>query len=76
MRSKGRVVNITSTGGRVAMPAYGAYAGSKFALEAVSDSLRRELASQGVEVIVVNRAASRPTSRSAAPSPRTDSSPP
>ncbi|WP_246144745.1 SDR family NAD(P)-dependent oxidoreductase [Actinacidiphila oryziradicis] len=40
-------------GGRVAMHAYGAYAGSKFALEAVSDSLRRELASQGVEAIVV-----------------------
>jgi NAD(P)-dependent dehydrogenase (short-subunit alcohol dehydrogenase family) len=53
LRGKGRVVNISSVGGRVAMPTYGAYAGTKFALEAVSDSLRQELAPQGVKVIVV-----------------------
>jgi NAD(P)-dependent dehydrogenase (short-subunit alcohol dehydrogenase family) len=53
LRSRGRVVNISSVGGRVAMPTYGAYAGSKFALEAVSDALRRELAPQGVRVVVV-----------------------
>jgi NAD(P)-dependent dehydrogenase (short-subunit alcohol dehydrogenase family) len=50
---RGRVVNISSVGGRVAMAGYGAYAGSKFALEAVSDSLRRELAPHGVQVVVV-----------------------
>ena len=44
IRSKGRVVNISSVGGKVAMATYGPYAGTKFALEAVSDSLRRELA--------------------------------
>jgi NAD(P)-dependent dehydrogenase (short-subunit alcohol dehydrogenase family) len=53
LRSGGRVVNISSVGGKVAMPTYGAYAGSKFALEAVSDSLRRELAPHGVRVVVV-----------------------
>lgn len=53
LRSKGRVVNISSVGGRVAMPTYGPYAGTKFALEAVSDSLRRELAPSGVRVVVV-----------------------
>ncbi|WP_271189643.1 SDR family oxidoreductase [Dactylosporangium matsuzakiense] len=53
LRSRGRIVNISSLGGRVAMPAYGAYAGSKFALEAVSDALRQELAPHGVQVVVV-----------------------
>src|SRR5688500_8990215 len=41
--SSGRVVNISSVGGKVAMPTYGAYAGAKFAMEAMSDALRREL---------------------------------
>jgi NAD(P)-dependent dehydrogenase (short-subunit alcohol dehydrogenase family) len=58
-RSKGRVVNISSVGGRVAMPTYGPYAGTKFALEAVSDSLRRELAPSGVRVVVVEPGAVR-----------------
>ncbi|MGH2782780.1 MAG: SDR family oxidoreductase [Thermoleophilaceae bacterium] len=49
----GRIVNVTSIGGRVAMPLVGAYAASKFGLEAVSDSLRRELRSQGVDVVVI-----------------------
>ncbi|WP_106195600.1 SDR family NAD(P)-dependent oxidoreductase [Umezawaea tangerina] len=51
--SGGRVVNISSVGGKVAMATYGAYAGAKFALEAVSDSLRREVAPLGVHVVVV-----------------------
>ncbi|MCZ8380149.1 SDR family oxidoreductase [Mycobacterium sp. CPCC 205372] len=59
LRSKGRVVNISSVGGRVAMPTYGPYAGTKFALEAVSDSLRRELAPSGVRVVVVEPGAVR-----------------
>jgi NAD(P)-dependent dehydrogenase (short-subunit alcohol dehydrogenase family) len=53
IRSKGRVVNISSIGGKVAMATYGPYAGTKFALEAVSDSLRRELAPLGVRVVVI-----------------------
>ncbi|GLY07952.1 MULTISPECIES: SDR family NAD(P)-dependent oxidoreductase [Actinoplanes] len=53
LRSRGRVINISSIGGRAAMATYGAYAGAKFALEAVSDSLRREVAPLGVDVIVV-----------------------
>src|SRR5246127_479323 len=52
-RSGGTVINISSVGGRVALPTYGAYAGSKFALEAVSDSLRREVSGLGVKVVVV-----------------------
>jgi NAD(P)-dependent dehydrogenase (short-subunit alcohol dehydrogenase family) len=50
---RGRIVNVSSIGGRVALPLVGAYNASKFALEAISDSLRREVRSQGVDVIVV-----------------------
>jgi NAD(P)-dependent dehydrogenase (short-subunit alcohol dehydrogenase family) len=50
---RGRIVNVSSIGGRVALPLVGAYNASKFALEAVSDSLRRELRPQGVDVIVI-----------------------
>jgi NAD(P)-dependent dehydrogenase (short-subunit alcohol dehydrogenase family) len=53
IESRGTVVNITSVGGKVAMATYGPYAGSKFALEAVSDALRREVEPLGVKVIVV-----------------------
>ncbi|GAA4543251.1 SDR family oxidoreductase [Mycobacterium paraffinicum] len=53
LESKGTVVNISSVGGKVVLPTYGAYAGSKFALEAVSDALRREIGDLGVKVAVV-----------------------
>jgi len=46
-------------GGRIAMATYGPYAGTKFALEAVSDSLRRELAPRGVQVVVIEPGAVR-----------------
>jgi NAD(P)-dependent dehydrogenase (short-subunit alcohol dehydrogenase family) len=52
-RSSGTVVNISSIGGKVALPTYPAYAGSKFAMEALSDSLRREVSGSGVKVAVV-----------------------
>jgi NAD(P)-dependent dehydrogenase (short-subunit alcohol dehydrogenase family) len=51
--ARGRVVNVSSIGGRVALPLVAAYNASKFALEAISDSLRRELLPQGVDVIVI-----------------------
>jgi NAD(P)-dependent dehydrogenase (short-subunit alcohol dehydrogenase family) len=50
---RGRIVNVASIGGRVALPLVGAYNASKFALEGMSDALRRELLSQGVDVIVI-----------------------
>ena len=53
IKSRGTVVNISSVGGKVAMAAYGPYASTKFALEAVSDALRREVKPLGVKVIVV-----------------------
>jgi NAD(P)-dependent dehydrogenase (short-subunit alcohol dehydrogenase family) len=51
--AKGRIVNVSSIGGRIALPLAGPYAASKFALEAVSDSLRRELRHLGVDIVVV-----------------------
>ena len=50
---KGRIVMITSVGGRNANPFMGPYNASKFALEGLSESLRRELMIFGIDVIVV-----------------------
>ena len=52
-QARGRVVNVSSIGGRVALPLMSPYNASKFGLEAVSDSLRRELRDFGVSVSVV-----------------------
>lgn len=49
----GRIVNISSVGGKSAAPFLGAYSASKFALEGFSESLRRELMIYGIDVIVV-----------------------
>jgi hypothetical protein len=49
----GRIVNITSVGGRLAAPFIGDYAMSKHALEAFTDSLRRELMIYGIDVIAI-----------------------
>lgn len=53
IKSRGAIVNISSVGGKVAMATYGPYAGTKFALEAVSDALRREVGPLGVKIIVI-----------------------
>jgi NAD(P)-dependent dehydrogenase (short-subunit alcohol dehydrogenase family) len=52
-RARGRVVNMASVGGRVATPFMAAYHASKFGLEGLSDSLRRELAGVGVTVTAI-----------------------
>jgi Short-chain alcohol dehydrogenase of unknown specificity len=52
-KSKGTIINISSIGGKAAMAGYGPYASTKFALEGMSDSLRRELEPFGIKVIVV-----------------------
>ncbi|MGW4838024.1 SDR family oxidoreductase [Streptomyces globisporus] len=52
-RSRGRIVNVTSGLGSIALPYMGAYAAAQFAKEALTDVLRRELRSQGIGVSVV-----------------------
>ena len=49
----GRVINISSVGGKLGAPFIGAYAGSKHAVEGLSESLRRELMVFGIDVIVI-----------------------
>jgi NAD(P)-dependent dehydrogenase (short-subunit alcohol dehydrogenase family) len=51
--NSGRIVNISSVSGRLAVPFLGAYAASKFGLEGYSDSLRRELMLFGIKVILI-----------------------
>jgi NAD(P)-dependent dehydrogenase (short-subunit alcohol dehydrogenase family) len=49
----GRIVNISSVSGKLAVPFLGAYAASKFGLEGYSDVLRREMMLFGIKVILV-----------------------
>lgn len=52
-RGSGKVVNISSLGGRLTLPMMGVYNSTKFAVESLSDALRIELAPFGVHVAVV-----------------------
>ncbi|MGF1488214.1 MAG: SDR family NAD(P)-dependent oxidoreductase [Prochloraceae cyanobacterium] len=49
----GKIINISSSAGKISAPFFGAYAGSKHALEGISNSLRRELQLYGIDVIIV-----------------------
>jgi NAD(P)-dependent dehydrogenase (short-subunit alcohol dehydrogenase family) len=49
----GTVVNVSSLSGRLATPGMGAYSGSKFAIEAMSDALRGEVGQFGIDVVLV-----------------------
>src|SRR5215210_1300424 len=50
---RGRIVNISSINGRCVFPSIGAYCAAKYAVEAMSDVLRMELAPWGIHVAVV-----------------------
>jgi NAD(P)-dependent dehydrogenase (short-subunit alcohol dehydrogenase family) len=50
---RGRIVNISSMGGKLVFPGGGAYHASKYAVEALSDALRFEVHAFGVRVVVV-----------------------
>lgn len=52
-RDPGRIVNISSVGGKTATPFLAPYCASKFAVEGLSESLRRELLPFGVDVIII-----------------------
>jgi NAD(P)-dependent dehydrogenase (short-subunit alcohol dehydrogenase family) len=52
-QGEGTIVNVSSTAGLVAGPGMGAYSGSKFAMEAMSDALRGEVDDLGIDVVLV-----------------------
>ena len=55
-QGKGRIAQISSLAGLISGPLGGSYASSKWALEAISHSLRQELHPQGISVSVINPA--------------------
>lgn len=52
-KNKGRIINISSVAGKIAIPYLGIYNATKFALEAASDSLRQELQPYGIFVSII-----------------------
>ncbi len=58
-RGSGRIVNVGSVAGSLALPFLGAYASTKHALQGLSESLRRELRPHGVQVVVIRPGAIR-----------------
>lgn len=52
-RRRGLIINLSSTAGRVSLPFFGIYHASKWAVEGYTTALRVELASSGVEVVIV-----------------------
>jgi NAD(P)-dependent dehydrogenase (short-subunit alcohol dehydrogenase family) len=52
-QGRGRIVNISSMGGRLTFPGEGAYHASKYAVEALSDALRFEVEGFGIDVVLI-----------------------
>ena len=52
-RRSGRIINVSSVGGRVTLPFFGVYNATKYAVESMSDALRREVAPFGVKVSLI-----------------------
>lgn len=52
-RGRGRIVNVSSLGGKMTIPFMGAYNSTKYALESLSDALRYELRAFGIDVVLI-----------------------
>ena len=52
-QDEGTIVNVSSVAGRISFPGGGVYSGSKFALGAMTDALRNEVAEYGVDAVLV-----------------------
>lgn len=52
-QASGAIVNISSLGGQLSYPGFGAYSASKFALEGLSEALAIEVAPLGIKVLIV-----------------------
>jgi len=55
-RQSGRIINISSLVGRATFPGMGAYGATKYAVEALSDALRQEVAGFGIKVVIIEPA--------------------
>jgi NAD(P)-dependent dehydrogenase (short-subunit alcohol dehydrogenase family) len=52
-RQSGRIINISSVVGRTTFPGMGVYGATKYAVEALSDALRQEVAGFGIKVVII-----------------------
>ena len=52
-RGSGRILNVSSMGGRITLPGRAFYHASKYAVEALSDALRMEVAQFGIDVVLI-----------------------
>jgi short-subunit dehydrogenase len=52
-RRAGRIINVSSLGGRITLPYFGVYNSTKYAIESLSDALRYELAAFGIDVVLI-----------------------
>ncbi len=52
-KARGRIVHVGSIGGKITAPILGPYAASKYAVEAISDAMRQELAPSGIRVSLI-----------------------
>ncbi|HEX7664327.1 MAG TPA: SDR family oxidoreductase [Polyangiaceae bacterium] len=52
-RGRGKIVNVSSVGGRLTLPFFGAYNATKYAVESMSDAMRVELKSFGIDVVLI-----------------------
>jgi short-subunit dehydrogenase len=52
-RRAGRIINVSSLGGRITLPYFGVYNSTKYAVESLSDALRFELRAFGIDVVLI-----------------------
>jgi NADP-dependent 3-hydroxy acid dehydrogenase YdfG len=52
-RKSGRIINLSSVVGRTTFPGMGVYGATKYAVEALSDALRQEVAGFGIKVVII-----------------------
>ena len=52
-RRAGRIINVSSVGGRLTLPYFGVYNSTKYAVESLSDALRYELQPFGIDVVLI-----------------------
>lgn len=52
-RRAGRIINVSSMGGRITLPYFGVYNSTKYAVESLSDAMRYELRAFGIDVALI-----------------------